>query len=336
MVVVLWKDIPYSTCLFLLSLIFLRIVFSNGTWLEKKWSWVLLSLISLCVASFRHNGIAVAIISIPALLITYRKHWKPVLLSAGLSAILYIIIQGPLYTYLEVDRAYGIKQQTLIQHISAHIATGEKFTADEELLAEKILPLDEWKYNCCNNYDLFKSPSFSQNRLTNNIPNIQSLFIRLSIKEPLVELKHLSCISSLVWEIPSRCGSTTLLPYTSSLWIDPGGGFFQENSLLPSMKNILSGLLISIRTNPNLTIFIAPAIYLFLALYNTALLAYRRRSSRVLLFIIPTLIQSLTLGVVNVSSEFRYQFGIYLIGLFSLGLLVLALNSPGMIKEENK
>jgi hypothetical protein len=336
MVVTLWKDIPYSTSLLLLSLMILKIVFTNGVWLERRMSWVWLGLISLCVASFRHNGIAVALITFPILINSFRNLWKPLLFAAGLSAIIYVIIQGPFYTYLNVDRASGIKQQTLVQHIAAHIVTGEKLSPLEIQLANSILPINEWKYNCCYHYDLFKSPSFSQNRLTDNIQNIQNLFIRLSIKEPLVELKHLSCISSLVWEMPSRCGSTTLLPYTSSLWFDPGGGFFQEKSLLPAMKYLLSSLLISIRTNPNLTIFIAPAVYLFLALYNTALLAYRRRSSRVLLFIIPALIQSLTLAVVNVSSEFRYQFGIYLIGLYSLGLLILALYSPSMIKEENK
>ena len=94
-----------------------------------------------------------------------------------------------------------------------------------------------------------------------------------------------------------------------SFRIDPGGSFFEENSLFPSLKKLLSGLLISIRTNPNLTIFIAPAVYLFLAICNTALLAYRRRSSRILLFIIPALIQSITLAVVNTSSDFRYRFG---------------------------
>ena len=32
--------------------------------------------------------------------------------------------------------------------------------------------------------------------------------------------------------------------------------------------------------------------------------------------------------LINVSRDFRYQYGIYLVGLFSLGLLVLALCAP--------
>jgi hypothetical protein len=334
MVVILWKDIPYSICLFLLSLIFLKIILTKGAWLEKKFSWVFLGLIYLCVSSFRHNGIAVAIISFPIILISYRNKWKPILFAAGLTALMYIIIQGPLYSLLNVDRELGKKQQTLIQHIAAHIVKGGKLPPDELHLAESILPINRWKYNCCDNYKLLSSPEFSKNRLTDNVQNIQNLFVRLAFKEPLVEIEHLTCISSLVWGMPSQCGSTTLLPYTATLWIDPGGGFFHENSLFPFLRNLLSGVLIDVRTNPNLTIFIAPAVYLFLSLYNTVLLAFRRRCLRVLLFIIPAVIQSLTLALVNVSSEFRYQFGVYLIGLFSFGLLVLALFSPKIKKEE--
>ncbi len=311
MVVVLWKDIPYSISLFLFSLMVLKIVLTRGEWLNKRFTWIWLGLISLCVASFRHNGLPIPIISIPTILIFYKNEWKPLLATMGFATSFFFIIHGPIYSLLGVDQAIGYKHHTLVHYIAAHIETGSPLTIEETHMAKYILPLSEWKYQCCNNSDIFHAKSYSADRFAKNVGIMQKLFVSLVIKEPLVDFRHFTCISSLVWEMPSRCGATTLLPYTASLWIDPGGSFFEENSLFPSLKKLLSGLLISIRTNPNLTIFIAPAVYLFLAICNTALLAYRRRSSRILLFIIPALIQSITLAVVNTSSDFRYQFGIY-------------------------
>jgi hypothetical protein len=39
-------------------------------------------------------------------------------------------------------------------------------------------------------------------------------------------------------------------------------------------------------------------------------------------------INSLVLMVVNLSVNFRYQYGVYLVGLFSIGILILGLYTP--------
>ena len=101
MVIVLWKDIPYSTSLFLLSLMILKIVLTKGAWLEKRYTWVWLGLVSLCVASFRHNGFPIPIAAWIAVLIFYRKWWKYVVQAAVLSLVLYGVIRGPLFKAIE-------------------------------------------------------------------------------------------------------------------------------------------------------------------------------------------------------------------------------------------
>ena len=64
MVVTLWKDIPYSTALFLFSILTIRIVISNGSWLGDKLNWLWLALTGLMIALFRHNGFPVPIASL--------------------------------------------------------------------------------------------------------------------------------------------------------------------------------------------------------------------------------------------------------------------------------
>ena len=99
MVIILWKDIPYSTSLFLLSLMILKIVFSQGKWLAKRSTWVWLALVSLCVASFRHNGLPIPFLTLPILILVYKKWWKPLVSSLVLFFALYLLIHGPLYNF---------------------------------------------------------------------------------------------------------------------------------------------------------------------------------------------------------------------------------------------
>jgi hypothetical protein len=236
MVLVLWKDIPYSTSLFLFSLMILKIVLSDGKWLEKRLSWVWLGLVSLCVASFRHNGLPIPFISLLVLLIFYRKWWKPLIETLVLTTILYGLIHGSLYQALNVgQRQLGFVQDIMLHHISAHISTGQSLSPEDQALADSILPRDQWKYNPCTALSIMHAPGYTDLRTSIQGPAIQKLFLDLALREPRVELQHILTVTSILWRSPGFCGSTTLFPYTSTLWIDPGLKKNAENSLVPAL-----------------------------------------------------------------------------------------------------
>jgi hypothetical protein len=327
MVIVLWKDIPYSTSLFLLSLMILKIVLTNGNWLEKRFTWVWLGLVSLCVASFRHNGFPVPIASLIALLIFYRKWWKKLIQAALLAVLLYGGIHGPFYKALGVgQRQLGFMQDIMLHHIAAHIKNGETLLPAEQALADSILPPDQWKYNCCTALSIMLSPNYPGLSTTVQGPAIRKLFITLAIKEPLVELNHLKCISSIVWRSPGFCGANTLLPAGRTLWIiGVPVKYFSENSLIPSLQKPLSAFLVALRVNPSFTLFVSPGVYLSFGIFATVIFSIRRKNWKGLLFILPIVIQSVTFVLINTSDNFRYHYGVYLVGLFGIGLLILAL-----------
>ncbi len=83
-------------------------------------------------------------------------------------------------------------------------------------------------------------------------------------------------------------------------------------------------------------LFYTPAVFLYLGLYCTALFAYRAKQSRYLLYFLPAAVQSAVMLLINVSRDFRYQYGVYLVGLFSLGLLILALSKPNRNLETQR
>ena len=326
MVIVLWKDIPYSTSLLLLSLMILKIILTNGDWLEQRFTWVGLGVVSLCVASFRHNGLPIPIVSLIALLIFYRKWWKKLIQAAVLAVLLYGVIHGPFYKALGVgQRQLGFIQDIMLHHISAHIKNGKALQPAEQALANSILPPDQWKYNCCTALSIMHSPDYPDLSTAVEGPAIQKLFFTLALKEPGVELEHLKCVSSIVWRSPGYCGANTLLPYDSTLWIDPGSKHATENSQIPFLRGSLTNFLIALRTDPALTLLVSPAVYLWFGSYATVIFSIRRKNWKVLLFIPPIVVQSATYLMINVSDQFRYHYAAYLVGLFSIGLLILSL-----------
>ncbi len=326
MVSTLWKDIPYSTCLLLLSLMILKIVISRGEWLNRKFTWLWIVLVSLGISLFRLNGLPVPVVSLIVLALVYREQWKIVVFSLGIFLGAWLLIQGPFYDILKVDRNSGFKQQVFIHHIAAHVATGSPLTSTEAELASGIMPLDQWRYDCCTNIPIWLQPGYSEPRFSEKAADIRKLFIALAIKEPGVEIRHLVCVSSLVWELPSHCMlNQEVMTAGLPTWIESNALGLKENSLLPALIGPLTIIKGYASHKPWDLLFYTPALFLFLGIYCTALLAFRAKQSRYLLYFLPAATQSATMLLINVSRDFRYQYGVYLVGLFSLGLLVFAL-----------
>jgi hypothetical protein len=286
---------------------------------------VWLGLASLCVASFRHNGLPIPIVSFIALLIFYRKWWKKLIQAAVMGVLLYGIIHGPFFKALGVgQRPLGFVQDIMLHHIAAHIKNGETLLPAEQALSDSILPADQWKYNCCTALSIMHSPNYPGLSTTVQGPAIQKLFIDLAIKEPFVELNHLKCVSSIVWRSPGYCGANTLLPYNSTLWIDLGKKENIENSLIPAFQQPFSNFLIDLRTKPSLTLLNSPAVYLWFGIYATVIFSFRRKNWKGILYILPIVVQSAVYILINVSDQFRYHYAAYLVGLFGVGLLILS------------
>jgi hypothetical protein len=319
-VITIWKDIPYSTAMLLFSCMILLVVFTRGKWLEKRGMWVWLGLVSALITLFRHNGLPITIFTLTLLLVIYRRYWRKVLLSFSLFLVIYLVVQYPLYNFLRVDRNLGAKQQLFVHHIAAHMVNGGPLTPAEQELAERIVPSSKWEYDCCSAVPTYTSPGYSEERNGEIAQEIRALFFRLLIKEPLVEINHQVCISSLVWEIPSRCKSVLFFPYDLSI--------FENTSLLPALIPGFNRVLSAFRDDVKVNALVSPAIYLILGLYATLFFSLRKRDLRFNLFMVPAGINSLVLIVVNLSANFRYQYGVYLVGLFCIGLLILGLFTP--------
>ena len=336
--VTLRKDVPYSVALLVLSVIFLKLINTRGAWLKIPWNWLGLGLILGVVSLTRINGLPVAFGAIVLILILYRQTWWRMAMSAGVFVLMLAIMYGPVYSLLKVKHEPEFGTILFLHHIAAHLQAGMSLSPEQEDFLVKLAPLDGWNYNCCQanptmvavfpgvqhvqNYDL---PLLKQ-----DIRKPTRIALDLFLKDPLVDLRHMVCASQQVWSLNSTCPDRIAITLLSLNAVNyPENSFYmQQNELGFVAESKFPGLIQF--ANPYLQIFskglfhkinYTTAIYLYLAIYCTALLAYRKKDWFVMVFLVPTLIQSMTLFLINVSQTYRYQYGVVLVGLLSIGLL---------------
>jgi hypothetical protein len=340
LVMSIWKDIPYSTAFLLFSLQILKVIFSRGRWLEKWPNCLGLGLSGLSIMLLRHNGLPVPILSLLVVVLFYKKYWLRIVVTLGTLIISCVLILGPIYDALGVNKNSGVEDNVFIHHIAAHIIDGNPLTTDEENLANLILPLDKWKYDCCSNVITHQVPNFSYGKVAEYSSEVRRLFIKLAIKEPGIELKHIACVSQLVWKSYGSCGFwvSNIISENRLIAENPYG--IREDSQFPQVKKWLLTQYDFLYRTVKFRFYWYPIYYLILVVLGSFSLMYWYGEKKSLLFTVPSVFQSLILALVNVSAfDFRYQYGVYLVGLFSLGLIILSINKHfqlGLPEEESK
>jgi len=239
--------------------------------------------------------------------------------------------QGKLYITFQTDTT-GSQQITmaLFAHpIAAHLYFGTPLSTEQSYILGEIRPLDDfWGYRCFSHSPTISS-RFSLPTAVQHRRFLLHTFLDLTLRNPNANLRHVICASSLIWRLVPL--PNAYLYKHAIIWDSNGKPDYiennslnvQDNSLLPSLLERYAQL---VRMMDSWLIW-RPALYLYLCMFGSAVFVLRRRSWRYSLFVIPALVQSATLALVNVAQDFRFQFAIYLIGFFSLGLMFVARHS---------
>ena len=132
------------------------------------------------------------------------------------------------------------------------------------------------------------------------------------------------CAGSIVWETQPRCGYAPLIPNKAGFWIISNDLGLKENGQLPRLMQFIVKVMNKFNTEPAYQIFLSPALFLYLGLFCTLVFAIKFKRISMLLFMLPSAIQSGILFMVDFSAtQFRYQYGVYLTGWLSIGLLIV-------------
>ena len=342
--ITVWRDIPYSIALLIMTIMVYQILFSEKEWLNQPLRWLGLGVVALSASLLRSNGLPVSILFMMSLflfiIIKKKSQLRKFIYSLGVFILGYLIIVFAIYPVIgfQEDHPY---RYLFIHHIAAHVANKTpQLDAGERKLLDSLYPLDQWKYNCYSDSTTLYVNGFNLALFKEQEKQLASIFFDLLRRDPGVEVRHMICSSAQVWafNIPMYIFS-----------IEPVGGhgalayhYISENS-----KNISELLIFQDPIFPDFQtplykygkatdLVWTPALYSYLSIVFLVLMSVFNKSWRYFILSVPVAFNSFELAIVGYSTEFRYQYMNLLVAFFLFAVLLLALINKIKIQSRGR
>jgi MFS family permease len=341
--ITMWKDVPYSLSVFALSLLIFVISMDPQRWLGKRFSWLILGIVAIFVGLLRFNGIIIAPLVFVLLALIYRSYWKTFARALALFIFAVWFVNVPLSSLLNVRKVSLIYGSLALHHIGAHITSGSEIPEKDNELIEQVMPRKDWHYNCYLVNTIMFSPSINTQYVMDHQADLFRASLRLFLKNPTVDMNHTACASTLVYRVflsaedyESVITGHALMPdgNGSMGYLYPNKYGLKEASVLPGLKFWLISVLDSSLLKKQHWLVWRPALYLYIFLFIGIVWMLRTRSWKAGLYMVPGIVHSVTLFLVNIAQDFRYQYAIYLLGLFSLAVLFMPVKRKGSNSEK--
>lgn len=202
-----WKDVSFAGAATLLMIFGLRIHWTEGGWLNKRGRIWALVFTLIAAISFRHNGILFVVPFLLAVLIRIDTRKRLEIIVPFI--ILSILIKGPIYKALNVEKMEGKKIETLGAPMTTlgNVAKEAPDAFDEETsrFIFSVASKEEWAENyTCGSFSTIRFSGIDINTKvieeTETI-KILSMTIRSIFRAPTAALKGFLGLTDVVYSI---------------------------------------------------------------------------------------------------------------------------------------
>ena len=314
--ITLWKDVPYTVAVTVLTCYVARAVFDP----EARLSWrhvVGLAVAAACCMLLRHNGLPVALGAVGILWMCSRVSRARVSAAAFGGIAMFLIVQGPIARHFEVQRAH-LSYALFAHHIGAHLSRGHLPESKEDRSVIRHIDVSDptWRYSCTSVNPMIYNPAFDAAYASAHHKQLRSIWLELAMRSPVVELRHLACSSALVWRGQGSslfylAGIAVDAPHGKVRWIVGEPDDPQERTIFPAMAQLIGKKLVALNATP----FLRPAGYLFFLLFTVVAVSRYHRNWKLLLIVAPVMLHTVVLSLVVVAQDARYQLPVYVAAL---------------------
>lgn len=205
MATTMWKDIAFSFCLMLGTIVLIEIFFSDGKWINTKWHKILFSLISFGIIFFRHNGIGSFILMMILLIIFYKKQRKFYVIFTVIFIFAKLIITGPIYQSFNVDSNGGFKEMIGVPcNQMSYIYNNYGSVSEEELsVLNSMVSIEYWEtYYDKKQFNGIKwYGDYDGDYIQTHATTILKTWAKMVIKNPKKAIASYVHVTSPIWEI---------------------------------------------------------------------------------------------------------------------------------------
>ena len=321
--IAVWKDVPYTLALLWAFSELLDLARDpEGFWRSRAGPVRLGTALGL-VWLLRHNGFLTVVVLLVILGVVFRRELRRLVPTVtALIAMLFVVL-GVLYRVLPVETASIEPSEVFTSDVAASLKHEPGNFSREELdYLAGIAPLDLWtsRYSCYDSSPLVFDPDFKTAVIRDDPGPFRSLAVRTLLRDPDTVLGHRWCAASYLFGPAQPDGAFFHRPpfdiaSNDRGWVRDPIVWRAYRATLAIYQWAEPDSRLWLTWRPALVVWAAALTYLGVAL---------RKSLRLLL--VPgalILAQLLNVVVTTPAQEFRFAFGIYVMGWLSLPLLWL-------------
>jgi len=323
--IIIWKDVLYSSFLFLFSIFVLNIVRSQGEWLNHKSNIVIFIFGSLAVVFFRHNGFPVFIASIVVISIFYRNEIKKLLSILIFVTFVYLIVTKPIFNYLGVKPSDPNEALSIpTQQIATIISEDGYITDEQREYLNSIFPIELWKERF-NPYKTdpikFSWGEYNREIIFKDPKKYFKIWFEVCLQNPQLALKGFLKQTSLVWQINEPDDGYTDTFVTNVYY---GNKFGIENKVINGKITWVANYILNISKDLSDVLW-RPANYTY-SILLLAFITYLKSDFRTFLIILPLVLNTGAVMLALPAQDFRYLFANTLV--FYLSFITCFISFP--------
>ena len=324
--ITVWKDIIYTSYLFLCAILLYEWFENNYSFTIKK--YCLLGIIMAMVFSYRHNGMIVITLLILIFylisIIKYKKKVinKSILKKSGFVFISFLVviftISIPKKIILEDSSkklqkenkneiAYSTIDSYMLWMMGAHIKDENITNKSDKEFLNNIIPLNDWKkvYNPYLINTTGLAPNLDKKYLVENNSKFEKMFIDYSFRYPFTIVKHYIKADSLLIDPISSFHGYVYTYCFPEMWSLPKYTIIKPKI---SIVNKVIGKLNGFSQKKPFIMFYQPAFILYLSLILTFILSKKVYGKKIWLFSLPMILNIVSLLPINLAQDLRYVY----------------------------
>jgi hypothetical protein len=318
--VTLWKRLYFSLICLALTVFLLR-AYRRPVFLQSRRGWTVLGLLLAGLALYAHNGILVAGLLCPWLILVFRKYSAPVIKAAGLALAVLIVVKAVLFPALGVERNRRAFLP-LVHQVAACIDRGVEFTDQEKAFLDSLCSLeDNWHYSPYTiQGTMFSGRGFDFARLDRNRGEFLKIWWKAARQHPGIILEHQLAVTAFLWQpLPSRQRNLA----TVEIGIAQNSSGWEPSPILPGWRDKLIAYKDLTHRVPYFWLVWRLPPYLYAALAVIIAICLRERSWGPEIIGGPVRLNTVSLLLSAPSRNFRYQYPLVMVFPFILACLFL-------------
>ncbi|MCX7016295.1 MAG: hypothetical protein NTW86_27695 [Candidatus Sumerlaeota bacterium] len=316
--VVLWKDVPYSAVVLLLTVLLARFPFEASA--RRRWGLAaLLGFLAALAPLLRHNGLLI-LLGMAILAPVFFWPWRRFLWASGLAALLtYGTVVWALFPLYHVQHFPYWPVFTWMELLAPVVDQDPPLSAQECGFLDSARTLnDRWAYNSAS--AAMSLNGFHAEFIVPRVGELRRLVCSLGGRYPSLVARG----RVQQWNFLCVPFQTAALPVSYPMFrITRNTYHLETRPLSPALNAFLRGLVAFTSQKALYWLVWLPGLRFWVVLTAMIAIAWRTKEFRRLAPFAPALLNTLSLALLCFSQELRYQFPLTLSTGFLVGLALL-------------